>query len=67
MQIQKKTCINRSSKQKIGPSYFDRALVKVYMYPGFDLSLRLCTHQTSVYILSGTYMLNLSTMVKNKL
>ena len=27
MQIQAKTCKNRASQQKIGPSYFDRVLV----------------------------------------
>ena len=26
MQIQKKTCKKQASQQKIGPSYFDRAL-----------------------------------------
>ena len=29
MQIQKKTCRNRASQQKIGPSYFDRALANL--------------------------------------
>jgi hypothetical protein len=29
MQIKKKACKNQASQQKIGPSYFDRALLKL--------------------------------------
>ena len=32
MQIQKKTCKNRASQLKIGPSNFDKALVHIYIY-----------------------------------